>query len=106
MLNEAPKATAVQTANDLVAIGAATVFLKQGIRIPEDLSIVGFGNILVSEYFRVPLTTIRQPKLRLGTAAMDSMARLIRGERPDNKRLPAELIVRQSSGKPSYNAAT
>lgn len=104
MLNEAPKATAVQTANDLVAIGAATVFLKQGIRIPEDLSIVGFGNILVSEYFRIPLTTIRQPKLRLGVAAMDSMARLIRGERPDNKRLPAELIVRQSSAKPSEKA--
>ena len=75
-----------------------------GIRIPEDLSIVGFGNILVSEYFRVPLTTIRQPKLRLGVAAMDSMARLIRGERPDNKRLPAELIVRQSTTKPSEKA--
>jgi len=100
MLNEAPKATAVQTANDLVAIGAATVFLKQGIRIPEDLSIVGFGNILVSEYFRIPLTTIRQPKLRLGTAAMESMVRLMRGERPENKRLPAELVVRQSSGPP------
>jgi DNA-binding LacI/PurR family transcriptional regulator len=100
MLNEAPKATAVQTANDLVAIGAATVFLSQGLRIPQDLSIVGFGNILVSEYFRVPLTTIRQPKLRLGAAAMDSMVRLIRGERPENKRLRAELVVRQSSGAP------
>ena len=104
MLNEAPKATAVQTANDLVAIGAATVFLKQGIRIPQDLSIVGFGNILVSEYFRVPLTTIRQPKLRLGVAAIECMARLIRGERPDNKRLPAELIVRESTAKPSDRA--
>jgi DNA-binding LacI/PurR family transcriptional regulator len=100
MLSEAPKATAVQTANDLVAIGAATIFLKQGVRIPEDLSIVGFGNVLVSEYFRVPLTTIRQPKLRLGTAAMDSMVRLLRGERPENKRLRAEIVIRQSSGPP------
>jgi DNA-binding LacI/PurR family transcriptional regulator len=100
MLNEAPKATAVQTANDLVAIGAATVFLSQGLRIPQDLSLVGFGNILVSEYFRVPLTTIRQPKLRLGAAAMETMARLIRGERPENKRLRTELVVRQSSAAP------
>ncbi len=98
MLNEAPKATAVQTANDLVAIGAATVFLNQGLRIPQDLSVVGFGNILVSEHFRVPLTTIRQPKHRLGTAAMESMARLLRGERPENKRLRAEIVIRQSSG--------
>jgi len=100
MLSEAPKATAVQTANDLVAIGAATVFLNQGIRIPQDLSIVGFGNVLVSEYFRVPLTTIRQPKLRLGIAAIESMARLLRGERPENKRLRAEIVIRQSSGPP------
>src|SRR5213076_2916410 len=73
MLNEDPKATAVQAVNDLVAIGAADVFLDQGIQIPDKLSVAGFGNILVSEYFRVPLTTVRQPKLRLGYAAMDVM---------------------------------
>jgi len=100
MLNEAPKATAVQAVNDLVAIGAAIVFLNQGLRIPADLSLVGFGNVLTSEYFRVPLTTIRQPKLRLGVAAMDSMLKLLRGERPDAKRLAAEIVVRQSTGPP------
>jgi DNA-binding LacI/PurR family transcriptional regulator len=100
MLNESAQATAVQAANDLVAIGAATVFLNQGLRIPEDLSLVGFGNVLVSEHFRVPLTTIRQPKLRLGTAAMDSMLKLLRGERPDTKRLGAEIVVRKSTTKP------
>ena len=100
MLNEAPKATAIQTANDLVAIGAANIFLNQGLRIPQDLSVVGFGNILTSEYFRVPLTTIRQPKFRLAAAAMEAMVRLMRGECPENKRLPAELVIRQSSGPP------
>src|SRR5207245_7564703 len=73
LLEEAPQATAVQAVNDLVAIGAATVFLNQGLRIPQDLSIAGFGNVLVSEHFRVPLTTVRQPKFRLGVAAMESM---------------------------------
>ena len=87
--------------NDLVAIGAATVFLKQGLKIPDDLSIVGFGNVLVSEHFRVPLTTVRQPKLRLGAAAMDQMARLMRNERPETQRLPAEIVIRDSTGKPT-----
>jgi len=100
MLNESPGATAVQAVNDLVAIGAANVFLSQGLRIPEDLSVVGFGNILISEHFRVPLTTMRQPKHRLGTAAMDSMLKLIGGARPTSRRLNAEIIVRQSSGPP------
>lgn len=106
MLNERPGATAVQAVNDLVAIGAADTFLNQGLHLPGDLSIVGFGNILTSEYFRVPLTTIRQPKFRLGIAAMESMLRLMRGEQPGNKRLQAEIIIRASSGPPTASSRT
>lgn len=98
MLNEQPKATAVQAVNDLVAIGAAEVFLNQGIRIPQDLSVAGFGNILVSEHFRVPLTTVRQPKLRLGYAAMDLMQSLLNGGAGESKRLRAEIVARASTG--------
>ena len=47
MLNENPKATAVQAVNDLVAIGVADVLLNQSVRIPEQVSVAGFGNILV-----------------------------------------------------------
>ena len=101
MLNEMPDATAVQTFNDMVAIGAANVFLNQGIRIPQQLSIVGFGNVLTAEHFRVPLTTVRQPKARLGVAAMDAMMKLLRGEHPEAKRLPAEIVIRRSSGPPN-----
>jgi DNA-binding LacI/PurR family transcriptional regulator len=96
-VNESARATAIQAVNDSVAIGCANTFLNQGIKIPGELSIVGFGNILTSEYFRVPLTTVRQPKYRLGAAAMDSMLQLLRHERPPNKRIPAELITRQST---------
>ena len=87
-----------------IAIGAADTLLNQGLKIPSDVSLVGFGNILVSEYFRIPLTTVRQPKLRLGVAAMESMIQVLRGERPETKRLPAELIVRQSTAPPALNA--
>lgn len=99
-LQEAPGATAVQASNDLVAIGAANLFLNQGLRIPHDLSVVGFGNILVAEFFRVPLTTVRQPKLRLGAAAMETMLKLQQGRKPNSLRLPAEIIVRQSTAAP------
>jgi LacI family transcriptional regulator, galactose operon repressor len=100
MLNESAKATAIQAVNDLVAIGCADTFLNQGIKIPKDLSIVGFGNTLTAEYFRVPMTTVRQPKHRLGTAAMDTMVQLLRSQHTESKRLPAELIVRASTTSP------
>jgi DNA-binding LacI/PurR family transcriptional regulator len=100
MLNEGVKPTAIQAASDLVAIGAADTLLNQGVRVPQDLSIIGFGNILTSEFFRVPLSTIRQPKFRLGTAAVESMMPLLKGEKVESKRLPTELILRASTASP------
>ena len=97
MLNENCRATAVQAVNDLVAIGCAHTLLNQGVRIPAERSIMGFGNILAAEYFRVPLTTVRQPKFRLGVAAVEAMRHLLRGERVESKRHPAELILRAST---------
>jgi len=98
--NEKCAATAVLAVNDLVAIGFANTLLQQGLRIPEDLSLAGFGNILLAEHFRIPLTTVRQPKFRLGLAAMEMMMQLIRGEPVENRRLPAELIIRTSTTAP------
>ena len=100
MLNESCSATAVQAVNDLVAIGCADALLNQGVKIPQDLSVVGFGNTLTSEYFRVPMTTVRQPKFRLGVAAMDAMIQILRSQRLESKRLPAELILRASTAPP------
>ena len=99
-INEKTNATAIMAVNDLVAIGAASMLLQQGVRIPADYSLTGFGNILVAEHFQVPLTTIRQPKLRLGTAAMESMLKILRGERLESRRLHAEMILRQSTAAP------
>jgi LacI family transcriptional regulator len=101
MLAESPQATAIQAVNDMVAIGAGNALLNRGLRIPQDFSLAGFGNILASEYFRVPLTTVRQPKLRLGAAATEILLQLMRGEHPASKRLPAELIIRASTAAPS-----
>lgn len=100
MINESCDATAIQAVNDLVAIGCADTFLNQGFKIPDDRSIVGFGNILTAEYFRVPMTTLRQPKFTLGTAAIETMRQMLRGERVESKRFPAELIIRASTAAP------
>jgi DNA-binding LacI/PurR family transcriptional regulator len=100
MLNEHCDATAVQCVNDLVAIGCAETLLGQGVNIPGDISIVGFGNVLIAEHFRVPLTTISQPKFRLGIAAMDVMLKLMHNERVEPRRMPAELIVRETTARP------
>ncbi len=100
MAAEKCPATAIQTVNDFVAIGCANALLGQGIHVPKDISLVGFGNTLPAEYFRVPLTTIRQPKYRLGAAAVDSMVQLLRGQRIESRRLPVELIVRESTAPP------
>jgi LacI family transcriptional regulator len=102
LINESAQVTAVQAVNDLVAIGAATIFLQQGIKIPRDLSVVGFGNILAAEHFRIPLTTLRQPKQRMGNAAVDCMLELMEGKLPTSRRLSADLVVRESTGQAQF----
>ncbi|MGH8024397.1 MAG: LacI family DNA-binding transcriptional regulator [Limisphaerales bacterium] len=100
MLSENCGATAVQAVNDLVAIGCAATLLAQGLKIPQDVSVAGFGNVLLTENFRVPLTTVRQPKFRLGVAAMEMMMQFLGGETPQTRRLAAELIARESTAAP------
>ena len=82
----------------IVAIGAANVFLDHGLMIPDELSIAGFGNILSSEHYRVPLTTIRQPKFRMGMAAFDSMLKLITKKQVEPQRMIGEVLFRKSTG--------
>jgi LacI family transcriptional regulator, galactose operon repressor len=100
MLNEDPEVTAVQAVNDVVAVGCAETLFSKGLKIPQDMSVAGFGNILLGRHFRVPLTTARQPKFRLGAAAMELMQQLLGGQRPESRRLPAELVIRASTDKP------
>ena len=98
MINEGVMPTAVQCVNDMVAVGATETFIQQGHRVPEDISVMGYGNILLSEHARVPLTTVRQPKFRLGEAAMDMLMQQMKGPRPVSRRIPAEVIIRASTG--------
>ena len=98
MINEGVMPTAVQCVNDMVAVGATETFIQQGHRVPEDISVMGYGNILLSAHARVPLTTVRQPKFHLGEAAMDMLQQLMKRQRPESRRMPAELVIRASTG--------
>jgi len=98
MIAEKCDATAVQAVNDLVAVGCMRVLIERGLRLPADVSVAGFGNVLISENAPTPLTTARQPKFTLGMAAMDAMVALLNRQRPASQRLPAQLLIRESTG--------
>lgn len=104
LIRESLGVTALQCVNDLVALGALNALSSQRIRVPEDVSISGFGNILTAEHARVPLTTVREPKFRLGVEAMDLMQKLIAGGPVEARTLRAEIVVRQSTGAAAVNA--
>ena len=100
MINESVQVTAIQAVNDMVAIGAANTFLRQGAKIPDDISVTGFGNILASEHYRIPLTTVRQPKARRGRAAVELMKQFLHGNQPAPARLGGAIVIRQSTAPP------
>ncbi len=102
LLEEHPEVTAVFAANDVMAFGVVRAALDRGLRIPEDLSLIGFDNIEFSSVMYPPLTTIHQPKYEMGKAAVEILLRLAcsEGKRvPEHRMLGVELIERQSCRK-------
>lgn len=91
------KIDAIFAANDLMALGAMSVIKDRGLRIPEDISIVGFDDTLVSQTSRPPLTTIRQDIAGLGEAAAELMIAQLAGTNPKPRLLPTELVVRETT---------
>lgn len=100
LLAESTHATAIQAVNDLVALGAVAELTRRGLRVPANISVAGFGCLLPCEAAPVPLTTINQPKERLGEAAVEAMTALLRGQLPGSTSLKAELMVRSSTAPP------
>ncbi len=81
--------------NDLGALGLLDSLLDAGIRVPEDVAIVGLDDIELASRARVPLTTVRQPVDEIGARALDTVLARLRGETPAVRQLlPPELVVR------------
>lgn len=93
--------TAVFAINDVMALGALQAAHARRIRIPNDLSIVGFDDIAMASHASPPLTTVAQPKALLGrTAARFLIAQLLDRTTPERLRLPSQLVVRASTAPP------
>lgn len=92
--------TAVTCYNDLVAIGVCRALAELGLRVPEDVAVVGFDDIPILEYLPVPLTSVRIPTRRMGEVAAELLIRHIESREPlppQKVYLDAELIVRRST---------
>ena len=97
-LREPP--TAIFAANDEMAFGAIDAIHSRGLKVPEDLSVIGFDDVPTSCYIYPPLTTMRQPLAAMAASAVSEVVALIAGRDVDARRIafPLELVVRKSTG--------
>lgn len=102
LLDLPQRPTAVMAANDLQAMGALRVCQRLGIKVPEQISIAGFGDFPLSRLTLPSLTTVAQPSYELGCKAAELL--LHRLEKPDRPPmhliLQSELVVRESTAGP------
>ncbi|WP_411105036.1 LacI family DNA-binding transcriptional regulator [Streptomyces sp. cmx-4-9] len=99
LLTEHPDVDAVFAANDLMAQGACQVLREQGMRVPEDVAVVGFDDSSVAATCRPALTTVREPVERMAAEMARLLAEQIQGTRtePASVVFDAELVVRDSA---------
>jgi phosphoserine phosphatase RsbU/P len=90
---------AIVASNDDTAIGAIGELRARGMRVPEDVAVVGFDDVDESGLITPPLTTVRQPLYELGKLAVEKLLMLLKGEEiPRNNIVDAKLVIRQSCG--------
>ena len=102
LLDSPEPPTAIFAGCDPTAVGVLAAAQSRGLRVPEDLSVVGFDDTYLTEWSRPTLTTVRQPLRDMGRVALRTLLRLIAGEPLDSHHveLATTLVVRDSSGPP------
>ena len=88
--------SALFAANDQMAYGARLALYRRGLRVPEDVSIVGFDDQAPSAYMIPPLTSIRRPPLEIGEAASQALVNLIQGQSITLPKFQSTLMIRES----------
>jgi DNA-binding LacI/PurR family transcriptional regulator len=88
---------AIFAANDLLALGLLRALHEEGVRVPEDVSVVGFDDIAGSGYFAPPLTTVRQPFAAVGHRAIEVLFAALDGAPATRTLIAPELVIRGST---------
>jgi LacI family transcriptional regulator len=93
--------TAILCSNDMTAIGVMREAYDQGIKIPNELSVVGFDDVRIAEFTTPPLTTVRMSQMELAKIAFEALLNKVHGESPLNERSEYEmntnLVLRRST---------
>ncbi|MGY5882305.1 LacI family DNA-binding transcriptional regulator [Modestobacter lacusdianchii] len=102
LLDHPEPPTAIVAANDQMALGAYEAVRQRGLRVPEDVSVVGFDDLPGARWSSPPLTTVHQPLAEMGALAARTVLRLVRGEELEVPRLElaTALVVRESTAPP------
>ncbi len=97
MINSGNIPEAIFAGGDYMALGAIRALKEEGYKIPEDVAVLGFDNVVPSQYSDPPLTTIGQDGFIIGQEAIKSLLVYInKGEKVENKRIETNLIIRKS----------
>ena len=102
LLSLPERPTAIMCSNDMTAIGALRILARAGIKVPRDMSVIGFDDIHLAEFVYPPLSTVRMSRKDLARAAFESLrsaAEKLETSQPRQWIVPTRLIVRDSSGK-------
>ena len=107
LLDRVPDLTAICAANDLLAIGCLSVLKERGLRVPEDVSLVGFNDMPLVDFLEPPMTTVRVPQYDMGFRAGQIMLDLLEvdvdseAEPLTSAELPGTLVTRRSTSSPA-----
>lgn len=91
--------TAIFTGNDQMAYGVRLGLYRRGLRVPDDISLVGFDDLFTSAYTIPPLTTVRQSMRKQGLLAAQAILRILGDEPPDLQPVATELVIRESTAR-------
>jgi LacI family transcriptional regulator len=107
LLSHGGEFTSIVCYNDEAAIGAIRACKDHGLRVPEDVSVVGFDDIRSAAFYNPSLTTIRQPLNQMGIVAARILLQRIRGQEtvPDTVPIQPELVIRESTAPPHSRRA-